>query len=92
MELKRTSFDLDDDLAEMLEENVEDALKQIESGNNHCYLALSFGNKVVGFQLTHLYHNKADDKILPGDLEVSMLYVHPEHRKKGVTNLSKFLL
>jgi ribosomal protein S18 acetylase RimI-like enzyme len=86
-EVEFKSNSLDDDLLEMVEEDVTNTLHQIELGNDGCYLALSSANKVVGFQLTHLYNNEADNKIKPGDLELSRLYVHPQFRKKGIARM-----
>jgi ribosomal protein S18 acetylase RimI-like enzyme len=85
VEFKSNSLD-DDDLLEMIEESVDGAIHQIETGNDDCYLVIS-NNKVLGFQLTHLYNNEADNKIKTGDLEVSQLYVHPEYRKQGIAKM-----
>ena len=85
--LEVTFSDEDDDLSELIDENVEDALAQINAKGDDCYLALSPEGAVLGFQMTHLYHNKADAKIRPGDLEVSRLYVHPDFRKQGIARM-----
>jgi len=76
--------DQDDELMEMVEEGAEDALSQINQGNDDCYLALSPEGNVIGFQVTHLYHNQADKHVKAGDLELSRLYVHPDFRKNGI--------
>ena len=79
--------DQDDELMEMVEEGAEDALSQINQGNDDCYLALSPEGNVIGFQVTHLYHNQADKHVKAGDLELSRLYVHPDSRKKGIARM-----
>ena len=70
----------DDDRSDLIEDSTEEILLQINQGNDDCYLALSSEGKVLGFQITHLYHNKADKHIQSGDLEVSRLYVHHDYR------------
>jgi L-amino acid N-acyltransferase YncA len=62
---------------------VNDTMNEISRGLDNCVLALLDG-QVVGFNITHLYKNNADNYRRNGSLELSQVYVSLEHRNKGV--------